>query len=72
MSGRGDGRRWWPGSSRLVPAAPAEAGVKVEAFSGVAGQRPGAGVIAAVTEPRHLMVPAAVGNVPAGPARYLP
>lgn len=49
---------------RLVLAAAAEAGVAVEAFSGVADQSPGAGAIAAATEPRHVRPPAPAGSVP--------
>ena len=46
---------------QLVLGAAAHAGVKVEPFSGVADQGPGAGVIAAATEPRHLLPPTPPG-----------
>jgi len=42
---------------RLVLAAAEEAHVKVEPFSGVADQAPGAGVIAAATDPRDFKPP---------------
>lgn len=42
---------------RLVLIAAAKAGVKVEPYSGVADQAPGAGVIDAATDPRDLKLP---------------
>jgi hypothetical protein len=48
-------------SYRLVLAAAAETGVKVEPFSGIADQTPGAGVVAGALEPRHLRPPSAPG-----------
>lgn len=55
----------------LVLAAAATAGVQVEPFSGVADQRPGAGVIEAATDPRDVEsgAPTPAGNPL---KRYLP
>lgn len=56
----------------LVLAAAAETSVKVEPFSGIADQTPGAGVIAGALEPRHLRPPAAPGSGPGALTRLLP
>ena len=59
-------------SYRLVLAAAVEANVKVEPFSGVADQTPGAGVIAGATDPRDLRIPSPPGNATGSATRYLP
>ena len=53
-------------------AAAAEANVKVEPFSGVADQGPGAGVIAGAIDPRGLALQPSPADLSAGPVRYLP
>jgi hypothetical protein len=57
---------------RLVLAAAAAANVKVEPFSGVADQGPGAGVIAGAVDPLRLALQPSPADLSAGPVRYLP
>ena len=57
---------------RLVLAAAAEANVKVEPFSGVADQGPGAGAIAGALDPRGLALQSSPADLSRGPVRLLP